>query len=98
MEWVEWAEPVAYGPLNLTPWEFEGLQPHEFYALYDGYKWRRDRDESMTAYFVCQLMNISGKSLKRRLTPKELLKPLRQPVKKQDRKADEDYLKQQFQL
>jgi hypothetical protein len=43
-------------------------------------------------------MNISGKSLKRRLTPKELLKPLRQPVKKRDKKADEEYLKQQFGL
>lgn len=74
------------------------MQPGEFYQLWDGYLWRQEQQESLAAYFVCQLMNVSGKSLKRRLTPKELLKPLRQPVKKQDRQADEEYLKQLFGL
>jgi hypothetical protein len=43
-------------------------------------------------------MNISGKSLKHKLTVKELLKPLRQPQKRHDKKADEQYLKETFHL
>lgn len=96
MEWIEWAEPIAYGPLNLKPWEFERLQPGEFYQLYEGYRWRQERHEEMTAYFVACLMNVSGKSLKRRLSPKDLLKPIRQPKQHQDKKEDEEYLKELF--
>ena len=80
----------------MKPWEFERLQPDEFFGLWDGYRWRQEQQEDMTAYFVCQLMNISGKSLKRAITPKELLSPIREPAKNQDRKRDEEYLKRQF--
>lgn len=52
--------------------------------------------ENMTAYFVCQLMNVSGKALKHSITPKRLLEPLRKPVKKQNKADDEAYLKEQF--
>jgi hypothetical protein len=84
--------------LDLTPWEFEQLQPGEFLQLWDGYIWRQEQQEDMLAYFVSCLMNVSGKSLKRRITPKELLKPLREPKKPRDRKADEEYLKDKFGL
>jgi hypothetical protein len=94
LDWVDWAEPIAYGPLGLKPWEFERLQPGEFLGLWDGYRWRQEQQENMAAFFVCQLMNISGKSLKRAITPKELLKPLRGPERRH--KQDEAYLKQQF--
>ena len=97
MDWIEWAEPIAYGPLELKPREFERLQPHEFYKLYDGYLWRQGQQESLSAYFVCQLLNVSGKALKRPITVKELLEPLK-PKKKQDRKADEEYLRKKFGL
>ncbi len=65
--------------------------------LWDGYQWRQERREDMTAYFVAQLMNISGKSLKRRITGKELLKPIRTKVKTRNKKDDEEYLKTRFQ-
>lgn len=52
----------------------------------------------MMAYFVSCLMNVSGRVLKRRITPKELLKPLREPKKPRDRKADEEYLREIFGL
>jgi hypothetical protein len=50
------------------------------------------------AFFVCNLMNVSGKSLKRHITPKELLKPLRESITKGNKKADEAYLKEKFGL
>jgi len=95
---LEWAEPIAYGPLELKPREFERLQPHEFYALLEGYNWRQERQEALMAYFVCNLMNVAGKALKRPITPKQLLKPLREKKKPRDRKQDEQYLKELFNL
>jgi len=82
--------------LGLKPWEFSRLQPHEFYKLLDGYKWRQEHQEALTAYFVSHLMNISGKVAKRTIQPNDLLKPLRRPPKHQDKKADEEYLKELF--
>lgn len=64
--------------------------------LWDGYVWRQEQQENLFAYFTCQLMNISGKSLKHAINPKELLKPLRQP-KMNKRNSDTEYLKKQFQ-
>lgn len=96
MEWLEWAEPIAYGPLGLKPWEFERLQPHEFMQLWDGYRWRQEQQENLMAYFVSGLMNVSGKKLKRLITSEDLIKPLRQPVR--NRKQDEEYLMEQFGL
>jgi len=93
---VEWAEPIAYGPLELKPWEFEQLQPHEFYKLYEGFVWRQEQQEALAAYFVSHLMNISGKVAKRTIQPKDLLKPLRQASKQRDKKVDEEYLKDIF--
>ena len=53
------------------------MQPHEFYALLDGYAWRKDKKEDQIAYFVAHLMNLEGKSLKKSITPRELVDPLR---------------------
>lgn len=50
-----------------------------------------------TAYFAANIMNLFGKSLKSAMTVEKLLKPLlgnrNAPT---DRKADEEYLKQKF--
>jgi hypothetical protein len=96
---LEQNEPFAYGALELKPWEFGRLQPHEFYAMLEGYNWRKERQEEMTAYFVCGLMNMSGKSFKKgqSMSVKDLLKPLRQPAKR-SKKEDEQYLREQFNL
>ncbi|HBR28590.1 MAG TPA: hypothetical protein DD789_04010 [Firmicutes bacterium] len=84
--------------MALKPRELEQLQPGEFLQLWDGYIWRQEQNEDMLAYFVSCLMNVSGKVLKRRMTPKELLKPLREPKNPRDRKAEEEYLKERFGL
>ena len=36
-------EPMAYGALNLKPWEFGRLTPDEFVKLLKGYKWRMEQ-------------------------------------------------------
>lgn len=68
----------------MTPDVFGELQPQEFYLLLEGWLWRqaeqkacRERAESVAAYFVAHLLNISGKSLKRKVTHKDLICPLR---------------------
>jgi len=95
-DWLEWAEPLAYGPLNLKPQEFEQLQPCEFMQLWDGYVWRKEHNEDIAAFFVCHLMNLEGKILKRNITPKELLKPLRREKVLQERKVELEKLKETF--
>ena len=51
----------------------------------------------MLAYFVCQLMNVSGKSLVNPISPKELLEPVRGgTVAVERRKQDEEYLAKTF--
>lgn len=58
----------------------------------------------MRAYFVSQLLNISGKYLKKNITPKELSKPLLDAMRsekkqpRRDRKEDEEYLRRVFNL
>lgn len=78
----------------MKPWELDELQPYEFYDLLDGYYWRMERQESLAAYFVCQLLNVSGRTLKKAVGVKDLLKPLRQPAR--DKKKDKQYLKEVF--
>ncbi|KEJ91136.1 hypothetical protein [Synergistes jonesii] len=108
---MAWAEPVAYGELALKPREFERLQPHEYYALCDGYEYRQRRrrvevgnEIFVYSYFVAHLLNISGKYLKKNISPKELCKPLLDAMSGgekrsvQDRKQDEEYLRRIFDL
>lgn len=40
-------EKIAYGELNLKPWEFERLTVGELDALFEGYMRRVDREEDM---------------------------------------------------
>ena len=80
------------GPLDLKPWEFGRLQPHEFDALLEGYRWRKESNEDMMAYFTSWLMNIH---LKEPIGPAELLKPLREQHEEK-KQADEEYLLEAF--
>lgn len=86
---------MAYGQLELKPWEFGRLQPQEFILLLEGYSWRRRQQENMIAYFVCQLMNIEGKYLAQPIGVADLLEPIR-GERKQKRNEDEEYLREQF--
>jgi hypothetical protein len=87
---------VAYGALKLSPREFERLQPHEFYALLDGYSWRREDRLAETAYWIANLLNMEGKVAKKQITPMSLLKPFL-PKEKRNVQDDAKHLKELFQ-
>lgn len=78
----------------MKPWEFEQLQPGEILQLWEGYIWRQEQQENTLAYFTSCQMSVHTK---RPVSPKDLLKPIRQP-KKRNKKQDEEYLKEQFKL
>lgn len=85
--------------LCLKPREFEELQPGEFYKLSEGYEIRHDAEMTAYAYFVSNLMNLFGKSLKQNMTVDRLVKPLK--INQSDvssRSEDEQYLKEKFGL
>lgn len=93
-----WAEPIAYGPLNISPDKFATLQPGEFYALLAGYKWREERRQTETAYWLAYLLNVAGKSLKKPVRPYDLVKPLQHPAEGEVRQDTTSYLKNRFNI
>ena len=66
---------MAYGPLNLKPWEFMNLSPMEYYKLAEGYELRTEIEDRKQAYFACLMTNvhIAGK---RKLTVEDIMKQL----------------------
>jgi len=84
--------------LALKPREFEDLQPGEFFKLMKGYEDRRESENTVLAYFVSNLMNVEGRSLKHQMTVERLMGPLRQKKKKsaKERSEDEVYLLEKF--
>jgi len=83
--------------LQLKPREFEKLQPHEFYKLLDGYKWRKYELESLAAYFVAPIINSQG-TLKHPVSMKDLIDPLQPDRKRAEKQSEAEYLKQVFNL
>jgi hypothetical protein len=79
--------------LNLKPWEFSRLQPHEFNSLLDGYICRKESNENTIAYFAAHLINTQ---LKEPISAKTLLEPIREVDLEEKKKDDEDYLKEKF--
>ena len=66
--------PVAYGPLQLKPWELGRLTPGELRQLIDGYVWRREAEEIMAARFVAPIINTcTPNKLKKSVTVEMLL-------------------------
>lgn len=99
---MTWAEGWAYGPLELKPWEFERLQPYEFEQLIEGWNWRnelsennRKRTETVLCYLTAHLLNVSGKSIKGKITVADLTRPLEDKPKR-DKQSDKEYLKELF--
>ncbi len=86
--------------MELKPWEFGLLQPHEFFDLLKGSKWRQEIKEDTFAYFTCHIMNMMGKYLKDPISPIVLLKPLRENPEeiKEKKKSDEEFLKEEFKM
>lgn len=93
-EWVEAAEPVAYGMLNLKPYEFEEMQIREFNAMVQGrLRRKRERDETNAYFTYWQMKPHLGENSS--LTPADILAPL-YPDAKPDPKEDKAELMKAF--
>lgn len=77
------------------PNQFYALKPYEFLEMWDGYLWRKENEEDRLAYFTAAAMSVHTKNP---VLPKDLLEPLRENVKQQTKKEDEEYLKEIFDL
>lgn len=56
---------------------------------------RRKRAETVAAYFVAHLLNVSGKTIKGKISVKDLAGPLEDKPQR-DTKSDKEYLREQF--
>ena len=80
--------PVAYGPLALKPWEFGRLSFGEFYELAEGYHWRTQQEQKMTAGFVASIINTcTSRDLKKPVTVDMLLGS--DPAQSQEKTKDQ---------
>lgn len=61
--WTDKAESVAYSALNPKATGFEA-RAGRVYKLIKGYEERRDSENTVASYFVANLMNLFGKSLR----------------------------------
>ena len=79
---------MAYGPLGLKPWEFGRLTFGEFYELAEGYHWRTQQEQKMTAGFVASIINTcTSRDLKKPVTVELLLGY--GPAKSQEKTQDQ---------
>ena len=87
-------EPMAYGALNLKPWEFGRLTPGEFVQLLNGYKWRMEQKQVLLAQFVSPIINTcTNRELKKPVTVEMLLGIERKADKKSNDQAKEEIKK-----
>ena len=88
-EWIRAAEPVAYGPLGLKPWEFGRLTVGEFAQLAEGYLWRIRQEQIFSAGVAASIINCcSPNKLKRPVTVEMLLG--KEPEKAQGKNTREE--------
>ena len=64
---------IAYGALALRPREFWDLTVAELSDLAAGHNFRDERQWERMAWVVSHLLNVSGKTVKTRVTPRKLL-------------------------
>ena len=85
---------MAYGPLNLKPWEFMNLSPMEYYKLAEGYELRTEIEDRRQAYFACLMTNvhIAGN---RKLRVEDIMKQLH-PLSAAKRKTEEKLFMEEF--
>lgn len=72
-EWIEEMEPIAYGALNLKPWEFGRLTVGEFLAMVKGHEWRVEQQRIHAASFVIPAINACSRNLKKPIKAEALL-------------------------
>lgn len=85
---------MAYGPLNLKPWEFRNLSPMEYYKLIEGYELRSEIEDRRKAYFTCIMTNVHIAGNKR-LQVEDIMKQLH-PMSVAKRKAEEKLFMEEF--
>lgn len=91
------AQRIAYGPLQLKPWEFERLTPREFELLCRGYEDRaRDLDMRL-AYFFTMATNVHIPKPSQRITVKDVMKQLH-PTSAKERKLEEKAFIEEWEL
>ena len=92
--WITKAERMAYGPLNLKPWEFMKLSPMEYYKLVEGYELRMEIEDRRQAYFTCIMTNVHIAGNKR-LKVEDIMKQLH-PMTLAQRKTEEKLFMEEF--
>lgn len=94
---MELAEDTAYGELDLTPREFEELQPREFYKLMDGYKRRQRAKDYRRAYFISWMI---APHVTRAITADTIARPLWETKEERIKQAAKDriVLREEFGL
>lgn len=85
---------MAYGPLNLKPWEFRNLSPMEYYKLIEGYELRSEIEDRRQAYFTCVMTNVHIAGNKR-LQVEDIMKQLH-PMSVAKRKTEEKLFMEEF--
>lgn len=74
--------------MGLKPWEFGRLTFGEFYELAEGYHWRIQQEQMMTAGFVASIINTcTSRDLKKPVTVEMLLG--HDPAQKQEKTKDQ---------
>jgi hypothetical protein len=64
---------LAYGVCGLMPRQFWELSPRDFRAVVRGAQDRIDREQVSRAWMVAHLMNVSGKTVRQKVTVAQLL-------------------------
>ena len=54
-EWIASQEALAYGELQLKPWEFWRLTPREFRLMLEGFRRRQDRRWGVAAWLALHI-------------------------------------------
>lgn len=92
---------VALKHLAITPATYWRLTPAELAEMMEGAHWRRTQEWELAAWVTANLMNISGKVTKKRITPDKLLgkRPKPQFHEPRDYRADvEELLRRQREI
>lgn len=59
-EWIEQAEPIAFGVLGIRPEDFYEMTPSEFYSAFEGYGFSQEREIRDRARFVAAILSVCG--------------------------------------
>lgn len=69
---------IAIRILGVTPDQYWKLTPSELGEMFAGYHWQRDRKWDMAGWITAHVLNVSGKTVKKRVTADKLLGRKRQ--------------------